>query len=274
MSVASRSSSRFSRHRSPADPGRGRGARGRARAGDDARDRARRGPDGAESPGGQRGRHGRRIGIGRAHRAPQPDDVGPAPRRARGHLRDVDRRDDHAHASPGRSGAPSVPAGGHVLIANASGIYASIADATYASGMAATGGSVAIRILGATHRGRRRRLGHDDELVAGGSGWRPLPRPARASSACPAERSAPAPTPTTTPPTLPSASSPDRRTSPRLPTPDPLRRPRRPLRRRRPPNLRSRPIRRRSRRRSRRQLPHCLRRPRSRRLAPRPTGPR
>jgi len=47
-------------------------------------------------------------------------------------------------------GAPSVPAGGHVLIANASGIYASVADATYASGMAATSGSVAIRILGAT----------------------------------------------------------------------------------------------------------------------------
>ncbi len=47
-------------------------------------------------------------------------------------------------------GAPGVPAGGHVLIANASGTYASIADATYASGMAATGGSVAVRILGAT----------------------------------------------------------------------------------------------------------------------------
>jgi hypothetical protein len=46
-------------------------------------------------------------------------------------------------------GAPGVPPGGHVLIANASGIYASVADATYASGMAATGGSVAIRILGA-----------------------------------------------------------------------------------------------------------------------------
>ena len=47
-------------------------------------------------------------------------------------------------------GAPSVPAGGHVLIANEAGIFASIADATYASGMAATGGSVAIRILGAS----------------------------------------------------------------------------------------------------------------------------
>jgi hypothetical protein len=47
-------------------------------------------------------------------------------------------------------GAPSVPAGAHVLIANGSGIYASIGDATYVSGMAATGGSVAIRILGAS----------------------------------------------------------------------------------------------------------------------------
>ena len=47
-------------------------------------------------------------------------------------------------------GAPPVPPGGHVLVANAAGLFAPIADATYASGMAATGGSVAIRILGAT----------------------------------------------------------------------------------------------------------------------------
>jgi hypothetical protein len=47
-------------------------------------------------------------------------------------------------------GAPTVPPGNHVLIANAAGIYASVADATYASGMAASGGSVALRILGAT----------------------------------------------------------------------------------------------------------------------------
>ena len=46
-------------------------------------------------------------------------------------------------------GAPNVPAGGHVLIANEAGIFAAVADATYATGMAATGGSVAIRILGA-----------------------------------------------------------------------------------------------------------------------------
>lgn len=48
------------------------------------------------------------------------------------------------------TGAPSVPSGGHVLVANSGGIFAAIADATYATGMAATGGSVALRILGAT----------------------------------------------------------------------------------------------------------------------------
>jgi uncharacterized protein YdeI (BOF family) len=47
-------------------------------------------------------------------------------------------------------GAPSVPAGGHVLVANEIGIYAPIADAVYATGMAATGGSVALRIAGAS----------------------------------------------------------------------------------------------------------------------------
>ena len=46
-------------------------------------------------------------------------------------------------------GAPMVPPGGHVLVANEAGVYASAADATYASGMAATGGSVALRVLGA-----------------------------------------------------------------------------------------------------------------------------
>ncbi|MGH2381241.1 MAG: lamin tail domain-containing protein, partial [Candidatus Limnocylindria bacterium] len=46
-------------------------------------------------------------------------------------------------------GAPHLPAGSHLLVANELGIYAAIADATYASGMAATGGSVALRIQGA-----------------------------------------------------------------------------------------------------------------------------
>ena len=46
-------------------------------------------------------------------------------------------------------GAPEIPSGGHLLVAHELGIYAPIADATYASGMAATGGSVALRIVGA-----------------------------------------------------------------------------------------------------------------------------
>ncbi len=46
--------------------------------------------------------------------------------------------------------APDVQPGGHVLVANEAGIYVAIADATYASGMAATGGSVALRIQGAS----------------------------------------------------------------------------------------------------------------------------
>jgi hypothetical protein len=46
-------------------------------------------------------------------------------------------------------GAPSVQPGGHVLVGNEAGIYASIADALYATGMASTGGSVAIRVQGA-----------------------------------------------------------------------------------------------------------------------------
>jgi uncharacterized protein YdeI (BOF family) len=47
-------------------------------------------------------------------------------------------------------GTPEIGPGGHLLLANEAGIYAPIADAVYASGMAATGGSVALRIQGAT----------------------------------------------------------------------------------------------------------------------------
>ncbi|MCA1570928.1 MAG: hypothetical protein LC798_11540 [Chloroflexi bacterium] len=46
-------------------------------------------------------------------------------------------------------GAPEMGPGLHLLIANELGIYAGIADATYAGGMASTGGSVALRIQGA-----------------------------------------------------------------------------------------------------------------------------
>ena len=47
-------------------------------------------------------------------------------------------------------GAPEMPAGAHLLVANELGSFAPIADALYASGMAATGGSVALRIQGAS----------------------------------------------------------------------------------------------------------------------------
>lgn len=44
---------------------------------------------------------------------------------------------------------PAVEPGGHLLVANEAGTYAAAADATYANGLAATGGSVALRIVGA-----------------------------------------------------------------------------------------------------------------------------
>lgn len=48
------------------------------------------------------------------------------------------------------AGAPHVPPGAHVLIANELGIFAGIADALYAGGLAASGGSMALRIQGAS----------------------------------------------------------------------------------------------------------------------------
>lgn len=48
------------------------------------------------------------------------------------------------------AGAPSIGPGAHHLVANAAGTFAPIADVVYASGMAATGGSVALRIQGAS----------------------------------------------------------------------------------------------------------------------------
>ncbi len=45
--------------------------------------------------------------------------------------------------------ATALPPGRHLLVANESGTYAAIADATYGGGLAAAGGSVAIRVAGA-----------------------------------------------------------------------------------------------------------------------------
>jgi lamin tail-like protein len=47
------------------------------------------------------------------------------------------------------SGAAGIPAGGHVLITNGGGIFAALGDVTYANGLAATGGSVALRVIAA-----------------------------------------------------------------------------------------------------------------------------
>lgn len=45
---------------------------------------------------------------------------------------------------------PMVPPGAHWLVANSAGVYAPLADTLYANGLAATGGSVALRIQGAS----------------------------------------------------------------------------------------------------------------------------
>jgi hypothetical protein len=42
----------------------------------------------------------------------------------------------------------SLPPGAHLLLANEAGVYAAVADASYANGLAATGGSVALRAAG------------------------------------------------------------------------------------------------------------------------------
>lgn len=47
------------------------------------------------------------------------------------------------------TGAPGMSPGAHLLIANGAGIFAGLADVAYANGLAATGGSVALRVVGA-----------------------------------------------------------------------------------------------------------------------------
>ncbi len=75
--------------------------------------------------------------------------------------------------------AAVVPPGAHLLVANEAGIFALIADVTYANGLAATGGSVALRIQGAASA---------IDAVGWGtaaSAWletRPAPAPAAGSS--------------------------------------------------------------------------------------------
>jgi hypothetical protein len=77
------------------------------------------------------------------------------------------------------AGAPGMSPGTHLLIANGAGIFAGLADVAYANGLTATGGSVALRVIGAASA---------IDAVGWGnaaSSWletRPAPAPAAGSS--------------------------------------------------------------------------------------------
>jgi len=141
------------------------------------------------------------------------------------------------------AGDPGIPSHQHLLVANAAGIYAGIADATYVSGLAATGGTLALRIQGAATAidalgwgaaastwmegagAPAPATGASLERLPGGSAGssqdsddnladfaiRALPDPQNSTAApTPDQSSSPSPTPTSTP----GASAP--------PTPDPV----------------------------------------------------
>ena len=77
------------------------------------------------------------------------------------------------------AGTPGMAPRTHLLLANGAGIFGSLADAAYANGLAATGGSVALRVIGA--------LTAIDAVGWGNatSSWletRPAPAPANGSS--------------------------------------------------------------------------------------------
>ena len=124
-----------------------------------ARRRSRRRRRGRESPPrcrlagldarDLRGPDGRRVGVGRVRRARERGSTRRRPDRARGRLCDVDRLDRDAQGDLDRRVAVSSP-GRHLLIANAAGIHAAIADATYSGGFAATGGAIVLRPVGGT----------------------------------------------------------------------------------------------------------------------------
>ncbi len=130
-------------------------------------------------------------------------------------------------------GAPSIPAGAHLLIVNDVGIYAGIGDMTYSGGVASTGGAWALRIQGAstaidavgwgaatawleTHPAPTPAAGSSLERLPGGAAGsgqdsddnaadfvlRAIPGPQNAASA---PIGSPSPTPSTTP--TPSASA-------------------------------------------------------------------
>ena len=169
-----------------------------------------------------RGADRRRIGVRRVRRARQP---GAAPVDLAG-LEVVYATSSGSTVTRKATWAnPTIlDPGKRVLLANASGVYAAVADATYSGGFAATGGAVAIRVVGGA--------------AVDAIGWgmrrtrssRGLPlrrrRRGRASSARPAEPPGTGRTRTTTPRTGSCSRRRRRRVSGRRGSPDRLRRPR------------------------------------------------
>ena len=94
-----------------------------------------------------RGRHGRRVRVGRVRRADERSRRADGPRGPRGRVRHQHGQHRDAQGVVGDLAARSSP-GRHLLIANASGIYAARRDATYSGGFAATGGAIVLRPIG------------------------------------------------------------------------------------------------------------------------------
>jgi hypothetical protein len=158
-------------------------------------------------------------------------------------------------------GAPGIPSGGHLLVANEAGTHAAVADVTYASGLAAAGGSVALRMgdavmaIDAVGWGTAASAwlegaaapavaaGHSLERLPGGAAGsgqdsddnaadfadRPLPDPQNASSSpipidtspAPSPSSASSPIPTVTPTPTSSPTLPPTSSPTLAPTPTP-----------------------------------------------------
>ena len=146
--------------------------------------------------------------------------------------------------------ATSLDPGRRILIANAAGVYAAVADLTYSGGFAATGGAMALRVVGGAPIERSAWGDATNGFVEGAAAA--APPLGRAWNGRRAAHSGMAATRTTTPPTGSSRRRRRRRVSRRRRCPCRVRHPRR----RRPRRPRRRRPRHRRRRRHRRRLRH------------------
>ena len=230
------------------------------RAPDDRRGRGRLAA--SRRPARRGGRDRRHVRVRRVRRDHErgPSPAGPGGSRDR--LRERLRGHAHPEGEPGPGRSSSNP-GRHVLVANALGLHAAAADATYSGGLAATGGAIVLRRVGgevvdavgwgdatnafveggaapappAGSSIERRPGGPDGNITDtndNAADWvvraQPVPQPLAAAPG-------PGPTPTPTPTPAPSARRPRPSRDPdrRRPTPPRPRRPR-PRPRRRPPH--------------------------------------